>query len=139
LRSPELFAEVGGGSLDAEFLENYDGDTLTVNLPSLRAEDDDGSEEVFWKEISVRIVGIDAPEMKAECKAEEKKAIKAKELVEKTLKKAKLVVLGNVSRDKYFRLLADVYADGESIGDMLIEAKLAVPYDGGTKAKVWCN
>jgi micrococcal nuclease len=38
---------------------------------------------------------------------------------------------------KYFRLVADVYYDGKKLADILIKNKLAVEYDGGTKAKDW--
>ena len=41
-------------------------------------------------------------------------------------------------RDKYFRILAGIRADGRDVGRMLIEAGLAVQYDGGTKTANWC-
>jgi endonuclease YncB( thermonuclease family) len=52
----------------------------------------------------------------------------------------KKIVLKNVWRDKYFRLLATVEVDGKSVGDELIKAGLAVKYDGLNKRPVkWCG
>ena len=39
----------------------------------------------------------------------------------------------------YFRIVADVYADGESIAEVLIGTGMAVRYDGGKKTKNWCE
>jgi hypothetical protein len=33
----------------------------------------------------------------------------------------------------------DVIVDGESIGDLLVEAGMAVRYDGGRKTHKWCE
>ena len=38
-----------------------------------------------------------------------------------------------LERDKYGRLLGDLYVEGRSVGDILVEEGLACPYDGGTK------
>ncbi len=127
------------GSLEAEFVSNYDADTLTVNLPSIKHADSDGSMEVFWKNISVRIIGVDAPEMKGDCPNETKKAKAAQKVVQGWLKKAKHIELVNPTRDKYFRLLAEVQIDGQSVGDMLLEQGIAFPYDGGARPNHWCN
>jgi len=42
-------------------------------------------------------------------------------------------------RGKYFRIVGRLIADGVDISDLLIERHLAVPYDGGTKMKDWCE
>ena len=55
------------------------------------------------------------------------------------LRAAKKIELRNMKRGKYFRIVADVYVDGKSLGDMLIKRSLAVPYDGGHKGKDWCK
>lgn len=44
-----------------------------------------------------------------------------------------------MQRGKYFRIVADVVADGEMVKDALIENSLAVLYNGGTKLKDWCH
>jgi len=60
-------------------------------------------------------------------------------MVADILKDAEQIVLRNMERGKYFRIAADVIVDGESLGDMLIEAGMAVRYDGGKKNKNWCE
>ena len=46
----------------------------------------------------------------------------------------KIVTLTNVSYDKYGRILADVSIDDVSVSKMLLDKRLAVSYNGGTKA-----
>ena len=43
------------------------------------------------------------------------------------------MTLENVDYDKYGRVLADVLLNGENITKLLINNRLAVIYDGGTK------
>lgn len=113
-------------------LKNYDGDTLTVNIPDVPA--------LIGKNISVRVYGIDTPEIKTKNRCEKEAGRIAKNLVMATLKNAKSVELHNVQRDKYFRILADVMVDGRSLKDILLKNNLAYPYDGGTKQHLdWCK
>ena len=60
-------------------------------------------------------------------------------MVADILRDAEQITLKNMERGKYFRIAADVYVDGESLGDMLIEAGMAVRYDGGKKTHKWCE
>lgn len=115
-----------------EFVKNYDGDTLTVNIPWINSE-------IFGRDIPVRIFGIDTPEMKGKCEEEKALAKSAKYVAKNMLETAKQVDLKNCIRDKYFRLNCDVYADGLSISKVLLMNEMAVPYDGGTKLKSWCK
>lgn len=113
-------------------LKNYDGDTLTVDIPGVPA--------LIGKKISVRIFGIDTPEVKTKDRCEKEAGRVAKNLVASTLKNAKSVELHNVQRDKYFRILADVMVDGRSLKDILLKNNLAYEYDGGTKQHPdWCK
>ncbi len=113
-------------------LKNYDGDTITVNIPDVPP--------LLGKNISVRVFGIDTPEVKTKNKCEKEAGRIAKNLVTSTLKNAKTVELHNVQRDKYFRILADVLVDGRSLKDILIKNNLAYEYDGGTKKHPdWCK
>lgn len=43
------------------------------------------------------------------------------------------IELRNIQRSKYFRILADVYIDGVSLADNLIQSGHARPYDGGKR------
>ena len=84
------------------------------------------------------MLGIDTPELRGKCKAEKELARKAKQYTVTGLREAKKIELRDIQRGKYFRLLASVFVDGVSLGDLLIREGLAVPYDGGTK-KSWCR
>lgn len=110
-----------------EVVSVYDGDTFSVNMPKWP--------DVVGKKIGIRIRGIDAPELLDQRKEVKALAQKAKTHVADRLNKAKKVELRHLSRDKYFRLDADVFVDGEDLGKELIDMGLAKPYDGGTKPK----
>ena len=58
-------------------------------------------------------------------------------MVADILKDAEQINLKNMERGKYFRIAADVYVDGESLADMLIEAGMAIRYNGGKKTHRW--
>lgn len=103
----------------------YDGDTFKVNI--------DNVPDVFGKEISIRIKGIDCPEIKSHDAYEKEIAYKAKVMTEAHLKAAKKIELKNVERDKYFRVLADVYVDGVLLADELLKCGLARTYFGEKK------
>lgn len=118
-----------------KLVSTYDGDTMTFNLPQ-------GSvpHPIFNLDMPVRMIGVDAPEMDSKSTCEAKKAVEAKNFTTDALQKAKSIHLFHLARDKYFRLLADVVVDGRSLNQRLVDAKLAVGYDGGTKLKVdWCK
>jgi endonuclease YncB( thermonuclease family) len=44
-----------------------------------------------------------------------------------------MVILKNVSIEKYGRLLADIYYDNIWLNDWMLKNNYAVPYAGGTK------
>ena len=115
----------------AVYIRNYDGDTVTFNLPSLHP--------IIGEKISIRVNGIDTPEIKGKCEKEKYDAKQAKEMVADILKDAEQITLKNMERGKYFRIAADVIVDGESLADVLIEAGMAVRYDGGKKNYKWCE
>ena len=114
---------------NVEVVDCYDGDTCTVNLPGLPP--------VFGHHLPVRLAGIDTPEIKGKCPREKELAIQARDAVLKMIREAARVDLADPRRDKYFRLGAQVIADGRNISAMLLAEGLAVPYFGGTKAP-WC-
>jgi micrococcal nuclease len=103
----------------------YDGDTITI---ACKMPHDNSPIYRF----SVRIAGIDCPEMKTNNKTEKECAIIAKTTVSE-LVLHEIVQLQNVKLEKYGRILADVFTNGISLGDMLCECNMAVKYDGGTK------
>lgn len=114
-----------------EYVKNYDADTITFNIKNVHP--------LLGENISVRVLGIDAPEIKGDLPCEKEVSRNAKRLVENLLKNAKRIDLQDVEKDKYFRILANVYIDGKNLKDVLIKNNLAYEYDGGTKQKKdWC-
>lgn len=108
----------------------YDADTFRVNISAWP--------DIIGNRMSVRVKGIDAPEIKGACLHEKMAARRAKQEVVMRLRSAKQIELRKIERDKYFRLLADVYLDGDSLAATLVARKLAKPYDGGRKIN-WCD
>jgi endonuclease YncB( thermonuclease family) len=108
----------------------YDGDTCYVTVPALPKE---------LQSMSIRILGIDTPEIRGECESEKQLAKKARELANSLFKSAKVIEFKDIDWDKYGgRILANVYLDGELYSDKLIAAGLAKPYFGETKES-WCE
>lgn len=102
----------------------YDGDTITI------AAKIHETSPVY--RFSVRLRGIDTPEIRTKSETEKLLAIKARDfLAFRIMDKA--VVLKNVSIEKYGRLLADVYHDGYHMNELMLTSGHAVKYDGGTK------
>ena len=107
----------------------YDADTFRVDI--------DKWPGIIGERIPVRVLGIDAPEIRGKCEQEKLKARSAKQFTVEQLRKAKVIELRNIQRGKYFRLLADVYVDNKSLSDLLIKSGHARRYDGGTR-QGWC-
>lgn len=124
------FATDYGAATVAQIMSIYDADTFTVDIA--------GWPPIAGRRISVRVAGIDAPEIKGKCPAEKEAAIIAKQAAVAVLRGAKVIELRQMDRDKYFRILADVYADGRSLAEHLIQKGHARRYDGGHKAG-WCG
>jgi len=55
------------------------------------------------------------------------------------LKDAEKITLKNMQRGKYFWIASDIIVDGESLGDMLIKAGMAIRYDRRKKTHKWCD
>ncbi len=125
------FAKAFGDFEGAIYVRNYDGDTITFNLPGLHP--------IIGEKISIRVNGIDTPEIRGKCDKEKYDAKQTKEMVADILKDAEQITLKNMQRGKYFRIAADVIVDGEDLGNMLVEAGMAIRYDGGKKTRKWCE
>ncbi|NQW45856.1 MAG: thermonuclease family protein [Deltaproteobacteria bacterium] len=115
-----------------KYIRNYDADTITVEIPNIHP--------LLGENISVRVNGIDAPEMNGKNLCEKEAARTAQKLIESILKNAGRIDLNSVGRDKYFRVLADVSADGKLVKEILLNKELAYEYHGGTKPTIdWCR
>lgn len=119
-----------GSVIVSEVTSIYDADTFRVNIKNWP--------DIVGRRMSVRVNGVDAPEMRGKCKEEKQLARLAKQFTVKLLRTGKLIELLNIKRGKYFRLLADVYIDNKSLSEALIKSNHARIYDGGTKSS-WCN
>jgi len=108
----------------------YDGDTCYVTASVLP--------ETLQK-MSVRILGIDTPEIKGKCEKEKELALIGRQTANDLFRSAKTIEFRDLKWDKYGgRVLSNVYLDGNLYSDILIEKGLARPYDGGAK-KGWCD
>jgi endonuclease YncB( thermonuclease family) len=105
----------------------YDGDTITIasKLPNL--------DQPIYR-FSVRLNGIDSPEIRGLTFAEKELAIIARNALH-ALIFGKIVTLRNVSTEKYGRILADVYLGDLHVNEWMIKEGYAIPYDGGTKTR----
>ena len=109
----------------------YDGDTIKVDI--------DSWPEVVGKGISVRVRGVDTPEIRGKCDSEKALAIQARDYVRNLLTGESVVQLRNIERGKYFRLVADVYSGDISISRELIIRGYGRPYDGQSSRGAWCH
>jgi len=108
----------------------YDGDTCYVVAKTLPDN---------LKNMSIRILGIDTPEIRGKCLEEKSLALQGRAFANDMFKNADNIEFRNLKWDKYGgRILADVYIDGISYKDKIIEAGLAREYYGDKKIG-WCN
>ena len=105
----------------------YDADTITIasKLPY------DASP---LYRLSVRLNGIDAPEIKGKSAEEKEVAKEARDFLS-NLVLNKMIRLENVESEKYGRILADVYLGDVHLNELLLKERYAVKYDGGPKLK----
>ena len=89
---------------------------------------------------SVRLNGIDTPEMKSKHEWEKICARQAKDFLSTKIL-GKIVELRDVKNEKYGRVLATVYLNDKNINQLMIDKKHAIPYYGWTKYKPdeWIN
>ncbi len=118
------------GPFVATVKEVIDGDTLAVVVP-------------VWLGValttSVRLRGIDAPELRGACQREKDLALAAKQLLAREA--TAQVTLRNIEGDKFYgRVDADVTTvpDGLSLSDAMLASGLARPYDGKKRGD-WCD
>jgi len=117
---------------NVEYVDNYDGDTITVNIPKLHP--------LLGRGIKIRIKGIDTAEIKGSRPCEKKIALYTKKFVKNLLTKARKIEIRNPSRGKYFRILADLWFDQVNLKEILLEENLAIPYNGKKKSDYnWCH
>ena len=114
-----------GDVIIKDVISVYDGDTFKVNIK--------GYPSIVGEEISIRIAGIDTPEIRGTTGYVKEIAEKARKFSEYKLRHAKKIELKNMRRGKYFRIVADVYVDGANLAKELIRVGLGKEYGGGTR------
>jgi len=115
----------------ARVLKIYDGDTITIICRPKNAN-------VNLYKYSVRIAGIDCPEIRTNNENEKKIAKKARDELGLLLFK-NIVCLKNIKPDKYGnRIVAEVWYENINISEWLIKKGYAVTYDGGKKNPPKC-
>ena len=91
----------------SRLLRVIDGDTFRCDI--------DEHSAIAGKNISIRLRGINTPELKSRNPEERKSANLEKQRLSDLLNNARVIELRNIDRDKYFRIDADVYIDGEPL------------------------
>jgi micrococcal nuclease len=111
----------------------YDGDSITIaaKLPFKNS---------LVYRFSIRLNGIDTPEIKGKTDDEKEAAKNARDALSNLILN-KYITLKNVDNEKYGRVLADVYLENLHVNDWLVKERYAVRYDGGTKKtpSSWLN
>ena len=91
----------------SRLLRVIDGDTFACDI--------DEHSAIAGKNISIRLRGINTPELRSRNPEERKSANLEKQRLSGLLNNARVIELRNIDRDKYFRIDADVYIDGIDI------------------------
>jgi endonuclease YncB( thermonuclease family) len=113
------------GPVEARVLRLIDGDTFVA-------------EAFVWPghsvTVSVRIRGIDAPEMRGRCEAERAAAREARAVLGRLLGQGRVLVR-NIGGDKYYgRVVADVASgEGSDVAGAMLRLGMAKVYRGKTK------
>ena len=110
----EFTLPVKGGKV----IKVYDADTITI-ATKLPFKNDTNDNKLY--RFSVRLNGIDAPEMKGKSITEQEKidAHEAQQFVSNLILN-KYVTLKNVANEKYGRILADVYIYNIHLNELLL-------------------
>jgi len=107
--------------LGVQYLRNYDGDTVTVNIFDVHP--------LLGREIGVRIKDIDTPEINDK----QPEAVAAKIFLEEILEKSKRIDLIGCTRGKYFRIVCDIIVDGQSMSELIVRMGHSKPKPAGVR------
>lgn len=113
------------GDTPAVVRKVVDGDTLVVDIPDYPP--------LVGRAIGVRVAGCDTPEKRDKRPEMQQLARTAQHRTQQLATPGATIMLRNLRRDKYFRILADVETEKGDLARILIDEGLALPYNGGTK------
>jgi len=115
-----LALALAGTATAADRLSVTDGDTVRL-----------GNERI-------RIIGLDAPELRAKCRAERRLAERARDRLAELVDTDDIEIIRSARPDKYRRTLAIIRADGQDVARVLISEGLARVYHG-ERRNGWCG
>ena len=100
----------------------YDGDTCRINFIKNITENY-AVHKFFADDVRIRILGIDTPEIRGKCAKEKRLAVKARDYLNYTLKKANSIIIdidNNNKLDSLGRYLAVLYVDDININNVML-------------------
>jgi endonuclease YncB( thermonuclease family) len=116
----------------------YDGDTIYVNIPGLPP--------VFGDDLGIRFRGVDTPEMRSRCKTQAAKdrekafAVRVRDKLRQKIVSGQYLLIHNLHRGSFFRVVADVEVDGESLNQWLLDNHYAYAVvDEKMRPGYWCD
>jgi endonuclease YncB( thermonuclease family) len=117
-----------GRECQGKVVSVYDGDTVKIVFPLTDKE----PERLFkW---NCRLINVDTPELRTKNKKEKEFGKKVRDMLrEKILNN--VVNVKCLDFDKYGRLLVEIFYEGVSINQWLIDNNYAKVYQGGKKSK----
>ena len=118
------------GPVPATVLRVIDGDSLVVRATIWLGQE---------VETTVRLLGVDTPELRGKCNAERELAAISRSLTAELAREGSEIRLTEIQLGKFAgRVLARVTnSGGVDVGDALIEAGLGRAYHGGRRSS-WC-
>lgn len=104
---------------DARVVSVYDGDTIRVDI--------DLGFNLWLHNESIRLIGINAPELRG---AEKSEGLKTKEWLSKKIPPDTMIILKTEKddREKYGRYLGTIYLDGINLNEEMLNLGLAKKY-----------
>jgi len=114
--------QVNADKFTVKYRSCYDGDTCRIDFIKNITENYIVP-KFFALNERIRIVGIDTPEIKGKCLQEKRLAIKARDYLNYTLKKANSIVIdidNNNKLDSLGRYLAVLYVDDININNLML-------------------
>lgn len=109
-------------------LRVIDGDTISVDVNNCPID-------LLCRKQEIRLAGIDTSELHSACQKGKELALAAKKMVQEAYPVGSVIVLSNPKLDKYGRILAEL----PPITKKLLDAGLAIPYNGQKKTFDWCK
>lgn len=129
-------ADYGSVTVD-EVAAVYDGDTFTAQINEWPP--------VIGERIKIRIADINAPERRSRCDTEAEKARErqlaadARIYLVERLRGAEVIELRQIERGSFYRIIAQVWVDGENVGEEMLAEGYALPYEEGKAGRAWCG